>query len=534
MRILGMEFGAWSVKAVEMESRFRRVEILDLHEVKLPLQLPNPTEAYKAAVSQLMARLPSHPEKVVTSLPPAQSALRFLQIPLKSRKKVEQSFKFDLEDSIPFKLDDSIIEHHVSSVKDGSLVFAAIAPKKYIHSHLEWLKAIGVEPDWLSFEGMGIINLYLSSQSEKDAGEDSVSGPVLLLDIGHQKTNLSVISEKRLEMFRSLSWGGINITQAIASGMTLSLEEAEQKKIRNLRLDEDSEVPNAEMEDLITASTQAFVPFIADLSHALVAYRSLYQIEVGSILLTGGTAKVQGIDDFISKNLGLPTSFFKPFKNISLGREIDVSQEMSFGEPLGRAFVFTRKSELLFNFRKDDLAKGTSLTEVSTLVKDPNILKLGQYAAVLAGILFAASIFLGYIAEKEARRAREEMRKVFSDTFRSVPSKLKTSLTNDPKELKKYIDLKNNELNQKLKMLSKERTPMMGLLRQISEAFPPEVKVDVNSVIMDDRALRVEGVLYSGDLDRVTDQLKKLPNFNKISVDRDGQRFTYKGEIVGR
>ena len=38
MRILGIEFGAWSLKAVEMESRFGRVDILDFHEIRLPLR----------------------------------------------------------------------------------------------------------------------------------------------------------------------------------------------------------------------------------------------------------------------------------------------------------------------------------------------------------------------------------------------------------------------------------------------------------------------------------------------------------------
>src|SRR5688500_15751248 len=105
MRILGVEFGSWSLKAVEMESRFRRVDILDFHEVRLPLQTNDATETYRQAIAQLMARLPSHPEKIVTSLPPAQTALRFLSMPIKGRKEVEKSFRFELEDNVPFKLD---------------------------------------------------------------------------------------------------------------------------------------------------------------------------------------------------------------------------------------------------------------------------------------------------------------------------------------------------------------------------------------------------------------------------------------------
>jgi len=534
MRILGMEFGAWSLKAIEMESRFRRVEILDLHEVKLPIQNLDPTAAYSHAVEDLMARLPSHPEKIVASLPPAQTALRFLQIPIKQRKKVEQSFRFDLEDTVPFKLDESVVESHITPTAEGHLVFAAIAPKKHIISHLEWLKSVGIDPDWLTFEGMGTINLYLSAQSNEKEPTATPAGPVLLMDIGHLKTNISIMDKNHLELFRSIAWGGMAITQSIASGLGVSLEDAEAKKIKNLRIDDDFQVPDAETGELISCATQAFGSLITDLSHSLVAFRSQYKQEVTQVILTGGTAKLRGIDDFISKSLGIPVSFFKPLRQMSFGREVDVSQEMRFGEPLGRALVFTRKSELLFNFRKEELAKGTSLTEVSAIFKNPAFVKLAQYASALAVILFVGAMVLGYVAQEESRKATDEMRKVFSDTFRSVPSKLKTSLTTDPKELKKYIDLKNNEISQKLKMLSKSRTPMMGLVRSVSDAFPPDIRVDVNTLSIDDRALRVEGVLYSGNLDRVTENMKKLTAFNNISLERDGQRFTYKGEVVGR
>ncbi len=532
MRILGIEFGGWSLKAVEMESRFRRIEVLDLHEVRLPLQNLDPTAAYQKAVAELMARLPSHPEKVVTSLPAAQTALRFLQVPLKQAKKVEQSFKFDLEDNVPFKLDDSVVEHHLYPTKEGHIVFAAIAPRRHIQTYLEWLKNVGVDPDWLTFEGMGLVNLYLASIAQK--GAEIPPGPVLLMDVGHVKTNIAVLDQNRLELFRSLNWGGSAITQAIASALGISIEEAEAKKIKELRLDEDFSVETQEMEDMISATGRAFSSFFTELNHNLGGFRSQYKLETSKILLTGGTAKLRGIDEFLAKGIGIPVSFFRPFNTVAFGREVDVSHEMQFGEPLGRALVFGRKSGLLFNFRTGDLAKGTELKGVTTLLKDPDVIKLAGYAGLLAGVLFLGIFILGYLADEEAHRSNEELRKVFSDTFHSVNQKTRNSLLSDPKSLKKFIDQKNNELTQRLKMVSKNRTPMLGLVRAVSESFPPEVKVDVNTLALDDRTLKVEGVLYDGNLDRVTEALKKVASFNHVTLERDGQRFTFKGEVVGR
>lgn len=156
MRILGIDFGTWSIKAVEMESRWRRLEVLDFHEVKMPLQLSEPVPMYQAALQQLLASLPSHPDKIVTSLPVDKIALRFLRIPIGNRKKVEQMYQFELEDNIPFKLEESALEHRISPDGRGSLVFTAVAPKKFVRSQLDWYQAIGVDPDWLCFDGMGL------------------------------------------------------------------------------------------------------------------------------------------------------------------------------------------------------------------------------------------------------------------------------------------------------------------------------------------------------------------------------------------
>lgn len=532
MRILGVEFGSWSLKAVEMESRFRRVDVLDFHEVRLPLQTLDPTATYRQAFEQLLSRLPSHPEKVVTALPPAQTALRFLSIPIKQRKKVEQTFRFELEDNVPFKLEEAIVEHYVTRSGDGSLVFAAIAPKKHIQTHLEWLKSIGMDPDWLTFEGMGIVNIYLSIRASQE--ESRPQGPIVLLDIGHLKTNMAILNEDRLELFRSISWGGLSISQALALTMGGSLEEAERYKINDLKLDTELDGASEEVREMTFSAHQAFTPLIADLNQSLVAYRNLYKKEVTGIFLTGGTAKSWGLTAFLGRSFNVPIELFQPFGDLKLKEDLREADEMRFAEPLGRAMVFARKATLLFNFRQQELGKGTSLTEVSAVLKDPNTLKAIKFAGILAAILFIHVNIASYLADREAHENNELLRKAFSQTFPSVPSKLRNSLTSKPQDLKKFIDQKNKELDQKLKMLSKGRVPMTSLVHAVSQAFPADVKVDVNVLQFDDRTFLMEGVDYEGDLNRVTTALKGIKSLNNVSLTRDGKRFTYRGEVVGR
>jgi type IV pilus assembly protein PilM len=530
MRILGIELGSWAVKAVEIESRFRRVDILDIHEVRLPLEIIDPIATYKSAVEQIMARLPVHPEKISTSIPPSQTALRFLQIPVKQRKTVEKMFRFELEDNFPLKLEDCILEHHIYRILDGNLVFAAAAPKKHITAHLEWLKNIGLDPDWLVFDGMGLINLYLGQfESKKDPG--ITSSPNLIIDIGHSKTNIAVIDGDRLELFRSIPWGGLSISRSISLTLGLPLPDAEQLKINSLDLDEPEKEKDEEPDDLVIATKQSLTNLITDINHSLVSYKNNYKREVSGIVLSGGTSKLKGLSTYLENQTHLEVKIFSPYKNLNIKEDLKQNEANRFGEALGRAFVFDRKASLLFNFRKLEMAKGTSLTEVTMLLQNPSVLKSIKYAALVAIILFANALLNQLLATRETSTASSELQKVFQDTFKNTPPKLKKSLTSDLGQFKKFIKQKTTELDQKIKLLSKSRASTSNILLALSNSFPPEVKVDVNSIQISEQNFSLEGVLFSGNLDSVTENLKNNATFKNVSLSKQNQRFSYKGEI---
>jgi Tfp pilus assembly PilM family ATPase len=533
MRILGLEFGSWSLKAVEMESRFRRVDILELHEIRMPLEFADPAEAYRRALQQLMSLLPSHPERVVTSLPAAQTALRFLQVPIKQRRAVEKMYQFELEDSLPFKLEDSVIEHSVHRSGEGSLVFAAVAPKRHVVSFLEWLKAVGLDPDWLTFDGMGMVDMYFSSLPKVKA--EWSKDPVLLLDLGHTKTNMAITHEDRLEFFRTLSWGGAHITKSISLALGMNVEEAEQRKISTLDLSYAPEEGSGEPEEVFSASTQALAPLITDIGHSLVAFRNQHRKEISEVRILGGTSLTRGIQAFLEESLGCPVTRFQPEHGLKVKGESEPSDlGTRFAEPVGRAFVFARKSALLFNFRRGELAKETSLNEVTAFLRNPSVLKILAYAGALAAILFVNIFLSSFVTDKEVKLAKVELEKTFQETFRSVNSKMRDTLTSKPDALKKYLDQKNMELKQKVQMLSKDKSSMLTVLAAVSTVFPKEMRVDVNTVQMDELHLTVEGVLYQGEIGVVENNLKQIPRFSNVEVKKEGQRFTIRANIAGK
>lgn len=539
MKILSVELGSWSLKAVELEVRFRKLEVVGLHEIPLPLESSDTVVIYTNAYKQLASKLSGEPDKIVTSLPPAQTAIRFLSLPIKQRKKVEQMYRFELEDSIPFRLDDAIIEHYTSKTSEGHSVFAAIAPKRYVQSHIEWLKGIGLDPDWLTFEGMGGVNLCMAYNGESSDEDTSSTGPIALLDIGHLKTTITVIFQNRVELFRSIGWGGAFITQSLSLTGSLSVEEAERFKRQDLNLDADPSSLSPQDREAQQTVVQSFINFLADVNHTFVSYKSQTGSNVSSIRLLGGTSLIAGINPFLEKSLGLPVKSFQLSSALRLPDPVKKDTLQRFIEPIGRAMAVTRKVPVLFNFRQGDLSKETSLASTAAFLKNPSILKLLGYSfgcAVLLGIYFNIASFL---AAREEKSATQELNKVFQDTFRSVQPKERLKYTSDSDQLEKFLKSKTNELNQKLKLLAKGRVTAISMIRQVSDAFPAEQKVDVNKMSFDDQSFQLEGVLYNGGFDIITEKLNKISFLKDVKLEDvkeepAGKRFSYRASVVGR
>jgi hypothetical protein len=271
---------------------------------------------------------------------------------------------------------------------------------------------------------------------------------------------------------------------------------------------------------------------MADINHTLVSYRTRFGKDVRQGWICGGTAKLWGIEAFLSAGLNFPVQPFSPFKDISLREEQREIEEIRFGETLGRALVYTRKGGLTFNFRKDSLSKENSLKEITEFFSNPAVLRMGQALAILVAMLFVHVHVAQRFARNDEELAANEVKKIFADTFRSAPKNLRNSLTADPEALRKFIDQKNVELAAKIKMLSQQKTPALNYLLMVSESFPTEVKIDVNHLQLDEKAFSLEGVLYEGDLKAVDELLKKNKAFTGLSLTNSGQRFSIKGQIV--
>ncbi len=146
MKIVGLHIEQARVSATVVEKGFRGTELKDSFSASFS------TEAEFIAVLEERKRDWSG-AKIIASIPGERFSQRLLHFPFSDRKRLEKALPFELEDSVPYALDDVVIDHLVvgETAQDGkgkgeTPVLGIMLPKTVLRQRLDLLAAGGLDP----------------------------------------------------------------------------------------------------------------------------------------------------------------------------------------------------------------------------------------------------------------------------------------------------------------------------------------------------------------------------------------------------
>ncbi len=191
---------------------------------------------------------------------------------------------------------------------------------------------------------------------------------VVMVDIGGDLTNLAVYREGCLYSIGILKLGGERITRDLAITLRISTEEAERVKkiLGTLKDDEEEEtlevtslqerkirVSKSQVREIIQPRVEEILEFI---QRKLQELNSPIEIIPGGIVLTGGTALLDGIDEFASNYLKIPVRISAPsqMRNF-LGEKDAVFYSSAVGalESFLKTTTFGDKNKKLLDYLKE-------------------------------------------------------------------------------------------------------------------------------------------------------------------------------------
>lgn len=163
-----------------------------------------------------------------------------------------------------------------------------------------------------------------------------------LIDIGAGTTNLIVFEDGEVQHVAVLPIGGQHITNDLAIGLKTDIDIAEQVKVQHADLHTNPKKMNAmvkvgdkaynfqfeEISLIIEARVDELLEYVDKELQKIKRSRKL----PGGIVMTGGTAKIPGIDEFAREKLQLPARIGK-LENI--GGLVDTVEDPSFTAVVG-------------------------------------------------------------------------------------------------------------------------------------------------------------------------------------------------------
>ncbi|MDR7587376.1 MAG: type IV pilus assembly protein PilM [Armatimonadota bacterium] len=343
-RFVGIDVGSHTVKAVELAPAGTRYRVLHAGWGETPPGAVKEgavvePQALGLAIRQVLSRAGIRPGRVVSAVGGQAVIVRELKLPPMSPDELKQAARFEAERYIPYgvrevNMDFDVIGETVEDNQRKIVVLLVAARREVVDRHVQALEAAGVQPFVLDVESFAVIRAL---QPHAD-GEGTAT---VFVDIGGETTDIVIVEGRQLRLTRNINIGGDNLTKAVASRLDMEFSAAAQlKEEKGSVLLEGEPLPD---DRTVLALHDAMLPILGDLATEIRRSMDYFQTRwrdsrVGRVVISGGTARLQNLDRFLSLELGVETVVGDPFLTCEVpDRVLTPDQRKQWGPSLATA-----------------------------------------------------------------------------------------------------------------------------------------------------------------------------------------------------
>jgi Tfp pilus assembly PilM family ATPase len=470
MRILGLDIGSTSIKAVEIDTAFGRFEIHEYHEVPVAPGVP-PIDA----AGGLVRSLPKSPNRVVFPLRAKRVTLRNHRLPPRARKAIQSSVGFELEDDLPFEADQAISDFVIlGSVANETNVHVAATLRTTVEDFLSAAVPAGLDPDTITTEA----SAYRALLQKIPIPDSVLERPILLVNIGHERTTVYAQFNGVPLMCRELPWGGRDVNVILSSRYQLSVDASERTKVDNgfvLPLSQMGAV-SSEQRDFSETVYEALQGLIRDIRQADLSCKNLTGERPGMVYLTGGSALLPGLPAVLSEETKIVCQPLRALSSIKGGVTYSDETDAKFALAAGAALSYvTSERPFLVNFRKGEYARTGRASETDLSIIAGPLRVLGVASAITLALLGVES----YLYEGRLKETNSQLEKTVKAFFGNLsPTALKNYVANTA-SLERNIDAELGKERALVALLSPNPTSPFEFLRALSATVGKDIVTDL-------------------------------------------------------
>lgn len=352
--VLALDLGTASLKAVELEAVGGKAVLRRAASVDLPVppdgdreNRPDRRARLMSALSELLRDMgvkPGKARRLVSSLPGAQVSLKQIRCPALPDGEIRSALVFEARKHLPVE-GEVLMDYQVLARRPEELEVLLVATaKQAVVNHLAMLEACGLKGGVVEAPALALWNGFLGL--EQASGEGAAPGePTGLLHIGAATASLSFFRAGGLFFTREIPIAGDRFTGDARDRFGGDFAAAEQAKVAHglFGAGEGGGGPSSGGSGLeLEEETRGGNPSLADLVREVQRSIRFYLKESGQprlagMALSGGSAASPGLDEHLTRELGLPVRRFDPLSRLEGAAGVRVENRLQFAPAAGMA-----------------------------------------------------------------------------------------------------------------------------------------------------------------------------------------------------
>jgi type IV pilus assembly protein PilM len=501
-KILGVDIGSRSLKAVQISHGFRSALVTGYASMDLP------PDADPSGVAQGLEQLiSSHAltsPRTRLALGTHHAFLRRLNFPFAAERKIQQVIRFELEPTLPVGLDAVLVDFIKTRRRPDGVqeVLTAALPRGVVEPLLDALHGVGIDPEVVDLDG-GALRVVADELREQ------LPERAVILDIGHHKTTMLHWQHGRHCYLRALPFGCERLARTVAARLELPLADG----LKRLFSPDPDGSPDATVSTRIRDALAGEIEVLAHQFAMSLQAAGVHErrADTDLVVLSGGGALIQGVRPHLEKTLELPVSCIGDLHG---GGVFDQLEDQSRDAPVfavaaGLALTGARRSSG-FNFRGEEFRSKTLLSRW----------RQHLVYALVAGLLVAFSRLgsLGVDIYAKTTRLAQLNRRIEAVFHRALPE------FQDTVQQAQYPSILHgriSQLSQSLSLLHGRGRfePVVELLRRISQTIPPSLEITIEMLTVDEQHVRISGTAAAfNTVDAVQNRLADSGYFSSVTI----------------
>lgn len=308
-KAFGLDIGTTSIKALWLSHEqqgylLNATAVVPTPSTGMLSDSPIDQEQMSQTIIKLVTDAKITTKYVNIALPETQVYTKVVDMPILSDKELSSAIFYEAEQFIPVPLESLSFDYKVLKKNQNDMKMQVLlvgAPIAIVEKYEKILMGAGLSIASVETEVLAVLRALVIGDNFP---------PTLIVNIGSLTSSLAIVKDGNLVFTYAVPIGGAAITRAIATEFNFSMAQAEEYK-------KTYGISSRNLEGKIGKAAEPILTSImAEVKKAMAFYSEKFKEEgpITQVLLSGGGARLQGLNIYFAQNCGIETAISNPWK----------------------------------------------------------------------------------------------------------------------------------------------------------------------------------------------------------------------------